>query len=671
VVATQYQVETVLVQTARGLPASDSGWTTQRYLRSQGGSEGSNQSLGEHTLVQDFGIVKAQATTSFASVGIAPDIARTALVDDLVGLVVRLLKSDDDGLISIGGETYTAYWHGVIQRQTIQPDLADSVDTGGRVTWLAIGIAHVLDTIHLDRGWMKTASGVVDPGYLPPFNRQPGGDRSTSTATVNGQSVYVHQVGDPNVSNEWTALTILDLLIAGAATPTLAGGTAVYGWTWALSVQDSCLDYIPEDLDLGGLTLLQAIDELASTRRAIAWTVAVSGSTVTITVRSAATEAISVGGVDIAASTKTATLIAAGDHQIEGLTIEQDEQSTYDVVKVRGGHPVTGMTVVYPDSLDQGWNPALETDWNRFPESPLYEQVWRRFLLPDDWDETGEGLDGLHNTASVGTSADYGVNGLTGERSLTAAADLVPGYQHHGERMLPCGDLFSSSGIGPRQAPVVVVYDGTATYEDMSLKWRVEVQQEPFAIVIDDGFHGTQLRDRMAVSGARLYVSVGIREHRPLAISWQRDPSEFPRATPRVKLIDAPSCELWQVRSLTVTGVDGDVVRGAVGADVTFVAVEITARDDRPRMDAILALARAWFTVPAYRVRWTRRGVLDTDSEFAPGTLLTSVQLGDRTYGTYALITRRTWSLVKRGDVEMWDTTYETQRVLPDLGTIL
>jgi hypothetical protein len=36
--------------------------------------------------------------------------------------------------------------------------------------------------------------------------------------------------------------------------------------------------------------------------------------------------------------------------------------------------------------------------------------------------------------------------------------------------------------------------------------------------------------------------------------------------------------------------------------------------------------------------------VLDIDSTYAPARLLNSVTLGDRTYGTYALITRRTWN---------------------------
>jgi hypothetical protein len=97
----------------------------------------------------------------------------------------------------------------------------------------------------------------------------------------------------------------------------------------------------------------------------------------------------------------------------------------------------------------------------------------------------------------------------------------------------------------------------------------------------------------------------------------------------------------------------------------------VNVRDNSPRINALLALARAWFAVPGYRVRWVNRGTLDHSDTYAPGRLLTSVTLGDRTYGTYAVITRRTWQRVERDGVEMWDTIYETQRILPDLDVIL
>ncbi len=668
----QRTVPNVLVQTAKTLPPDDSGWSTQRYVRAVSGSEGSGQIIGEWTLVQDFGIVKVQGATEFASIGVAPDISRQALVDDLVGLVVRLLVSDDDGLIQLGGGTYTAFWWGVIQTQSLEPDLADSVNTGGRASWLAVGLASVLDAIYLTRGWVRSDSGsVVDPGYLPPFNHQGGGDRSGSTVSVNGTSVYVHQLADPTTASVWTAATVLALLMAGASRPALAGSSTVYGWAWTITDADGCLAYEVEDLDLSGLSLLQAINLLASTKRGIVWTLSVSGATAAITARSASPDAIAVSGYTLPASTYTATLDAAGNVWLDGLTIDQDESSTYDVIEIRGNQPLTGLTLEYPTHLQKGWDSGSEAAWARFPMLPLYDSIWRRFLLLDAWDETGTGGDGLHNTVTTGSSDEFGFNGLTGQRAQTVAADRITGLVHEGEGSIPCGELFSAAAIGPRQAPVVVYYNGSSVYEDFSLAWRVEVLSEPFSVFIDDGQNGTLLATLMGVPGSLLYVSLGMCEHRPFAVSWQRDPSEFPRATPRVKLIKVSGCDLWTVRAGTVTGVNAtDRVRGAVGASLT-VSGTINTRDNSTRLSALLAVAKAWFTVPSYRVRWTDRGTLDIATTYAPGRLLNSVTLGDRTYGTYSLITRRSWRQVMRDGVEMWDTAYETQRVLPDLEVIL
>jgi hypothetical protein len=674
-VAIQRDTPTVLIQTCGTLPSSDASWTSQRYLRFEGGSEGCGQLLGEATLVQDFGIVKPVGGASFQSQGIAPDINRANLVDDLVGLVVRLLKEDEDGTITVAGTRYTAFWWGVIQTQTIDADLADSVDTGGHVTWMAVGIACVLDQIALREGWVKSSSGsVVDPGYLPRFNHQPGGERSSSTFTVGGSSVYVHDLNVASTGSKWTAAQILSLLFAGAARPRLSGGSAQYGWTWAIVDADGCLAYTPEDINLDGRTLLQALNALASAARGITWSASVSGSSVTITAHSASPDAVSGGTFTLPACAVTATLDAAGSTTIAGLQIHQDETSTYDGVEVRGSLPWTGLTLLYDPAggssdLAKGWSAPTETSWNSSPQLTSVEHVWRRFEMIAAWDEAGYGA-GLANTLSVGTSAAYGSSGLTGARSATASGDRISGYVHPGDRTLPGSPGFSTLLVGPRQPPVVVLYDGS--YDDLSQKWRVEVQSEPFAVVIDDGDFGQELRDRLAVTNAKLYVTVGMREHQPLRVSWQRAPSDWPRETPRTKLIQVAGCELWRVASGTVTGIDNPFS----GTALTTIGAEQTIRDDTEQLRSVLALARAWFTVPAYQVRWTDRGILDTDSAFAPGTLLTSVTLGDRTYGTYALITRRTWNRVVRNspegkEVETWDTSYETQRVLPDLESLL
>lgn len=659
--APQREVKPVMVQTARTLPASDADWTTQQQIRFESGSVGCGQILGDITLVQDTGVVKQAGATAFASIGLAPDINRRALVDDLVGLLVRLLQQDDAGTVIVAGETYTAVWWGRISRQTLNPDLADSIHTGGRGAWLAVGLGCVLDDIVLRGGRARSSSGTaVDPGYLPRFNAQPGGDRSAATVTVNGAARYVHQLGDTTAGNLWTAKQILELLLTDAATPYVPGYGGYFGFAWALSVIDGCLDYTPEDLDLNGMTMHQAINVLANARRGLTWTLSVSGATATITVRSASSTAITGGTFTLPASTKVASLDAAGDPWIGSLEIEQDEASAYDIIEMRGGNPWTGITLVVDGStgsLRRDWDAAQEAAHAANPRHALYERVGRRFVIAPDWNETGNGGGTLTNTLTAL------LGGLTGARTATASIDLISGYVHRGERMLPCSTGFSTLLVGQRQPPVVVIQYGS-TYEDMSLRWRVEILESPLTVVLDDGADGVEIMDLLAGASPKIYVSLGVREHQPLRLSWQRPISDWPCATPRVKMIHVEGAELWRVAAGTVTGTN--TAETALTTSAGF-----TLRDDTARLANVLALARARFGAPTYRVRWTSRGIMDTSDTYAPGTILTSVILGDRTYGIYGLITRRSWTRVERAGVEMWDTIYETEQVGPELEAVL
>lgn len=671
------EVDQLVVQTCSTLPGSDSSWTTRAELRVTSCSEGAGLVLGAAQLVQDFGIIRPQAGGNFASTGASPDLRRAGLVDDLVGLVARILVLDDSGTISIGRNQYVAIWWGVIHGQALSADMASGQDTGGQMTWTAVGIASVLDQIVLREGWVRSSDGsrVVDPGYLPAFNHQAGGDRSSATMTVNGHTVYVHQIADATTGNLWDASSILQLLLAGAAQPRLAPDYIAAGWSWALSDVDHCLGYNPEDLDLDGMTLLQALNTLCSAKRGLTWSVSVSGATATITVRSTVNEAISAGTFTLPAASATISLDVGGDRQVGDLVVVQDESATYDVIELRGAQPWVALTMVYDGtatgSLVKSWD-TEEAGWALNPSSSVYEHVWRRFNALDAWDQTtaeaGIGSESnLLNTLGTGFSAAYGYYGFSGDRGYTAAADRVPARMIEPDRMLPCSPGFSTLTVGPRQRPVIVTYDGSV-YEDQSQAWQVEMLDGPLGVRIDDGDSGQLLQGRMATPGAKLYVTIAVRENQPLRVSWQRELSDRPRATPRVKVIAVKGCELWRTANGAITGTtDGVSLDQSVGN---------TIRDDTPKLRALLALARAWYSVPHMRVSWTVRGLVETDSDFAPGTLLTSVQLGDRAIGIYAVITRRTWRRdtvpgVNGQQVETWVTEYETERIIPDLEAVL
>ncbi len=665
----------VIVQVASGLPALTTDWVTCPYLRFTGGSEGAGQVLGDATLVQEYGEILPVGARTLTSIGVTPDIARLNIDDDLLGKTVRLLLKDGTGPDFIGDLRHTAFWWGRITREDRNPDGAIGAKVaGGQVSWLAIGIASALDNLYLREGWVKNVAGtgIVDPGYLPPFNALAGGDRSSSTFSVGVETCYVHDLTGITSGNLWSARQILDLILAGGARPRLNPDLAVSGWRWVISDPLGCLDYEPETIDLGSMTVLNALNVLVNPRRGLTWKLSVSNDTATITIHSGSSEPITVGTFTLPASDTTASLDAVDNPWLEGLSIARDDSMVFDAIEVRGAHPWVGITGEYDGtpiaSLQKGFDSGAEGLWTADDRESLTDDVYRRFEVTPAWNgEQHDGTAGLRNAMAIASSgSDYGVGGYTGERSHeTSASYLAPAFMISAERMLPASVGFSSLRLGARQPPVVVFFDGVDYYEDVSQAFQVEVEGPPLAVRLDDGQRGNDIFARLDVTGAQLLVTIGVREIQPLRVSWQRDPGEWPGGIPRVKLIELPTAEQWIILAGTVTGADPE--------DGTLLtqATDLVIRDDLPQLRSVLALARARYSVPAYTASWTNRGILDIAATFAPGVLLTSVVQADVATGIYSVITRRSWRSVVRDDVEMFDTIYDTDRVTPDLEAVL
>jgi len=681
--APQRTLPLVLVETARDLPASDNGWTPQPYLRFVGGDEGAGQVLGSITVEQHFGLLLPQYRAAFGDLGVVPDLGRTGS-GTLVGQLVRLLVQDPAGTITRGTgiyrATYTARWWGQISALTVEGDGAAAPSGGGKATWQAIGIASLLEQITPLRGWVLSAggTGVVDPGYLPPFNALPGGDRSATTQTVNGATVYVLDLitGAAGSGTPWTAREILDLLLAGATKVALNPATpfTVRGWTWALADPDACLAYTPERIDPPGLTLGQLVNALIPARRGLTWWASVSGATVTIHVRSGVRTPIVGTGYTLPASSKTVALnISSGPWWVEP-AVGEDQASTYDVIELRGARPWVGITLAFDGTantaLRAGWTSAAKTIYDGNERSSLARDVYRRFELGANWNGRQYGASfstvGIRDRLTAATSAAQGADGYTGARTFSDGSGFTatPAWLLSLESSLPCSSGFSTLRIGPRQRPVVMVGSGSA-WEDRSSEWSVEVQQTPPAVIIDDGDFGRSIEAEI-LAGRTVLVSLGVREIQPLRVSWQREPAAIPRALPRVKVIEMPQVEQWTVLAGTVTGVN------ASGTTLTTQATDLTVRDDLTAMRQVLPLAVATLGRPASLVSFGQDATIDVSTAYRPGTLLTDVFRGDRTQAVDQVITRRRWSVTRTPDgVEQYRTTYECQSVFPDLESVL
>ncbi len=678
----------VLVQVARTLPATDGGWITTTRLDVTEISQGLGPSLGECQLEQTFGVRTEAGSRIWRDLGQAPDFGRTGATgsvnDSLAGAVVRLLKNVPGGSVTInaGGVTYQfePFWWGICRGPISEPDGESTRQVGGVAGWRCVAIESVLDQVCIAQGYAvdPSDSSYVRIGFCPPFNANGAGDRSAATRTLPGGTVYVHDlsIAIDATHYQWTAAQILAHLLAVHMRATF-DGYAPTGWLWSFSDPDGCLNYVPDELNLHGLTVFQAVNTLASQDRGCTWYVTVSGATATINVVSTSAVSVTFGDVTIPDSSFTATLDLRGDPYLGGCQIVENWDSVYDVIEVHGARPWRALTVLIDSGFDVvtgvggGWTAGQETSWDSSVDASGTDHVWRRFTLVAAWNGQQYNLstNGLRNVLFTGADGGY-----TGGREYDSGVDFPPAWMLDLTRMLPCPTGFGTGTAGDRQAPVVV--SGNAgDWTDQSQAWQVMLSSDgrgsPPTIRLDDGRNGQDIQAAIE-GGDKILVTVGFREVDPLVLSWHRAPGQRPNATPRRKVQQIPSAEEWTVCPGTVRGVTSD------GTDLDTTSIEIEVRDDKPKLEAALALLVAGLSEPHITVSWNYRGFLDIGSTWRTGRLLTTVTRGDGAQTVNSVITRRTWSLVVErgegkgaGEVAYWVTSYQTQRLPPSLEAIL
>jgi hypothetical protein len=395
---------------------------------------------------------------------------------------------------------------------------------------------------------------------------------------------------------------------------------------------------------------------------------------VTIHVRSTVRTAIVVPSYTLPASTKTVTLDQAAAYYIRDVRGRENQESTYDVIEVRGARPWVGITLGFSLSdsslaLRKGWTAGLESGWNARPNFSIYQNVWRRFEVRPDWDgsQYNNPSTGLRNAflRSHGSNDPaYGQAGLTGERvfGVTGAGYEVPTNLLTAEAELPCSVGFSTLRIGPRQRAVVVMGAGSGWYDFST--WSVSIQSSPLAVLIDDGQDGRLLQGFLE-AGQTLLVTIGMREISDLAVSWQRPVTDWPGPVPRTKLIEDSGYDQWIALAGCVTGTSID------GTTLTTLASDVTVRDDVAQMRAHLALKRPWFAQPDWYYSWRFVGLADFTDDYRSGTLLTEVNRGDRTDQTNVIIAPRRWGTERIDDILIYTTYFATERILPSINMTL
>lgn len=678
-------VPRVLVQTASNLGSGNSEWTTQQWLTCLEWSDGAGAVVGYAKLSQWYGqVARLLGPNAVQDLGISPNIDPGA-ADSLIGKLVRVCIENAAGTISqqfpyiarggtLAYETtrFAPVWHGIIR------DLSYTVDgddvPGGLAEFTAAGLASALDQVYVDRGYVLSADGsaVAILNRCPPFNGIGGGDRSSGTASIGSASVYIHDLRTLGGNGTgWTIRQIIDHVLAAHARPRVAGSST--GWAWAISDPTGALASPAATLDANGWSVLEVINALISQRRGLTWRLSVSGSTATINVQTTSATAIVGGSFSLPANTQSTSLTIADQPWLTELQVSQDGSASYDIISIIGRHPWATISIDYRQagggSLDKGWTSSQEATWDSATDDERnagdLTGVWRRFLASASWTgvQYNSSGNGLRNSLATATSGTNGSGGYTGSRSFLSSLATAPSAMLKGERTTSIPEVIEGGSttderLAPKRGPMLFYFNGTS-WTDVTSVFGVTVEDSPLAIVVNDGANGAELKSLLAVTGARLVATIGIREAEPLIVSWINNPARWPSSLPRVKAIEIDAEQEVLIQA-TVTGVSGSSLATSSAA---------TYRDDVTRMQAMLALARAGWAEPIYSIRWQDRGRCLTDATaaaFAPATLITTVVDGNGSTTVNAIVLRRTCSW--QGD--HWSTSIEAERLPPDVPSL-
>lgn len=655
-------------------------WTHQPHMQFTGGSEGQGEVLGNAQFHLDWGNVFLD--------GAAPGII--AEPSDLEGRFVEVLKEDPAGTVTIDTVAYIPFWHGIMLAPTSVP-----AASGGANSYTAQGIGCLLNEINCQ--WGRTLKGdgstVTVLHRIADCNALPAGDRSTSTATVGGHTVYVHDLRNESGGNAWTALQWLEYVMAcnfrweDALTAT---GSGQVGIDWEIVDPTSCLAYQVPRYQPYGKTLQQVWTDLAGKMRGLTFSCSIVYDGVTpiftVTVWSGSAAAI---GSTVPANPEVWNQLDNTSPYLHPITIRTVADQVADEIAIRAGQRHIGISLGIWGSgspwtadadaqMGKGWSDAAEAlkDANLgLPPRATYAHAWQRFVLKPSWnlrqfESTVEGLPNSFDVDGTGTNPVFGYHGREG----TAEHIASPSYEYPALALEAMDDLpaalgFTALAVGVRQ-PVVIIYEAsTGVFVDVSSEWGLSIESSPPAVLLDDGAYGATIRETLT-DGRKIIVSMGLIDALPFMVSWRRAPGEWPRVVPRVKTISRPDLTHEYLLNEMVQTVSSDD-----GGTLTKLSARVTTRDNLPQLIDLLNQARAFYESPYKIATFTDRGVLNIDPAYQPGTILGDITDGTAAQTIGATVTRRSWKLqyatgVDSVSVPYWETTWETDVIYPDLGVL-
>ena len=215
--------------------------------------------------------------------------------------------------------------------------------------------------------------------------------KANRSEEVGADNVYVFsEDGYP-----WSCLDIINYILKYFATDAT-------GFTWQVSGEVGALASLYDEFDLNGMTVFDALNELISTKRGLAWRCIPdeSANVFFIDVVSILDQPFALGDVTIPANTEQEVVWWEGSLTAEPKIVKTDH-SRYDVVRALGDNVMSTASFSITDgTLEPAWTAEMQAEYCAGSVDPgadgemhdvartasKFKDVFTKFRVPTDWD---------------------------------------------------------------------------------------------------------------------------------------------------------------------------------------------------------------------------------------------------------------------------------------------
>ena len=600
-------------------------------------------------------------------------------------------------------------WTGVIATEKLDVH-GTELDPQGDQELVAYGLEHLLDRDPIGSAVAlgEESGDFREIGHSPTFNQNyerggsEGGNRTLSEEFYDGKEINMFS----RDGALWTAKDILIYILH------------VHGLddiNFRITGQVDLLDNIIPKFSAEGLTVKQVIDKLINRKRGMGWCIRVPSEAYPfqnasidpqVHIFSVIGEAVTVpGGLDDAAVSVSANpeqikLVVDDTRDIQVAIVARDASPKYRKLEIRGELFKCCFNMSFDDdNMERVWNTATENgyklvgfgddtktakDNDAARKIDSRSAVYQKFRIPVDWDGTAkDSFGGTKLTVSdhiVVPQINYSDMSIDTEN-----AQVIWFHDKKFERIIPIKkDEFDDATEPEYLAPIVLVSlpDDEETFNLHHVekpaqglpKSYVRMADRELSVIlkapINHSFGKNHFDDGEAIGPTLvqptfdyedLHATVFMKTDQRVGIDVDipDDDSFENQRTLRIMLEDA---ELWYVAPDTVIGVDDDKQPKFHTGGVT--------KDDRPRLRAVAAFAKAWYSHKRSVVEVTRRVITKA---LEVGAYVVDISTGKQTEEAGTVVTEQSWAFndnESKFRTSYWELDFTVMTDLPGFSDL-